>query len=131
VFADELVDAAARLVGSWAPDPVPAWVTCVPSTRRPALVADVAERLADALGLPFVPALTKVGANRSQREMDNSAQQVLNVHDAFALAGEVPSGPVLLVDDTVVSRWTLTVVGGLLREHGVEAVHPLVLAQRS
>ena len=42
----------------------------------------------------------------------------------------LPAGPVLLVDDTSSSRWTLTVVGTLLRQHGVEAVFPLVLAQR-
>ena len=49
---------------------------------------------------------------------------------AFAVAGPVPEGPVLLVDDTVSSRWTLTVAGALLRDGGAEAVFPLVLAQR-
>ena len=48
---------------------------------------------------------------------------------AFAVTAPVPSGPVLLVDDTVDSRWTLTEVGARLREAGAEAVLPLVLAQ--
>jgi ATP-dependent DNA helicase RecQ len=38
---------------------------------------------------------------------------------------------VLLVDDTVDSKWTLTVVGAALREAGCEAVHPFALAKTS
>jgi ATP-dependent DNA helicase RecQ len=37
-------------------------------------------------------------------------------------------GPVILVDDMVDSRWTITVAAWLLRSQGCEAVHPLVLA---
>jgi len=48
---------------------------------------------------------------------------------AFAVDGDVPTGPVLLVDDTASSRWTITVIGALLRERGAPAVFPLVLAQ--
>lgn len=37
-------------------------------------------------------------------------------------------GPVLLVDDLVSSRWTLTVAARALRLAGAEAVLPLALA---
>jgi ATP-dependent DNA helicase RecQ len=37
---------------------------------------------------------------------------------------------VLLVDDVVDSRWTLTYVGSLLRAAGVVAVVPVALAHR-
>ncbi len=47
--------------------------------------------------------------------MANTAQQYRNVADAFEIADDVPPGPVLLVDDTVDSRWTLTEVGTRLR----------------
>jgi ATP-dependent DNA helicase RecQ len=40
----------------------------------------------------------------------------------------VRSGPVLLVDDLVDSRWTLTVAGSLLRDHGAGPVLPFALA---
>jgi len=40
-----------------------------------------------------------------------------------------PRGPVLLVDDMVDSRWTLTVAAWLLRRGGSGEVWPLVLAQ--
>ena len=39
----------------------------------------------------------------------NSAQRVAAVSRRFRLEGDVPSAPVLLVDDQVVTGWTLTV----------------------
>jgi ATP-dependent DNA helicase RecQ len=42
----------------------------------------------------------------------------------------VPSGPVLLVDDTLRTGWTMTIGGALLREAGATAVLPLVVHQR-
>ncbi len=128
-FDDELVVASAELVRSWQPDPRPAWVTCVPSTSRPTLVPDFARRLADRLGLPFLEVLTKSRETRPQKEMDNSAQQAANVFGAFTLVGDVPAGPVILIDDVVDSRWTLTVIGAELRRAGASAVYPFVLAK--
>ena len=43
----------------------------------------------------------------------------------------VQPGPVLLVDDIVDSRWTLTVAAWLLRTHGSGEVHPFALAVAS
>jgi len=125
---DELIDAAAAFVSSWSPTPAPTWVTWVPSARRPDLVADLAQRLAQRLGLPVVPAVTKVRVNRPQRDMSNSAQQVNNLGAAFEISSAVVDEPVLLVDDTVSSRWTLTMVGSQLRQAGCPAVHPFALA---
>jgi ATP-dependent DNA helicase RecQ len=126
--ADELVDAAAALVRAWAPDPAPAWVTCIPSTSAPGLVVDFARRLADALRLPFHASLQRVEPRLPQREMENSFQQLRNADGAFEVVPSVPSTPVLLVDDTVDSRWTLTTVGVALREAGAGPVYPFVLA---
>ena len=38
----------------------------------------------------------------------NSAQRVAAVLRRFALEGEMPAGPVLLLDDLVGTGWTLT-----------------------
>ena len=46
------------------------------------------------------------------------AQQLVSLH-----------GPVLLVDDLIDSRWTMTVAARALRLAGAEAVLPLALAQ--
>ena len=126
-FSDELVAAAARMIRSeWKPDV--AWVTCVPSHRHVDLVPSFAGRLAAALELPFVEAVRKVSENEPQRDSFNSAQQLRNVWGAFEVVGEVPDGPVLLVDDTVDSRWTLTVIAAALREAGSGPVVPFALA---
>jgi ATP-dependent DNA helicase RecQ len=60
--------------------------------------------------------------------MQNSAQQLANLEGAFSVVEKAPRGPVLLVDDIVDSRWTMTYVGYLLRQAGCEVVVPLALA---
>jgi ATP-dependent DNA helicase RecQ len=130
-IGDDLVDALAGLVRAWRPDPRPTWVTEVPSLRRPDLVSSLATRVAARLGLRYVPAVTKVRECESQAEMSNTSQQAANVNNAFAVAAPVPDGPVLLVDDLVESRWTITTIGVLLREAGSGPVLPIVMARRS
>jgi ATP-dependent DNA helicase RecQ len=103
-------------------------VTYVPSLRRPDLAADLAHRLADKLGLPCEEAVQKVHETQPQKELENSVQQHANVDGAFEVTGSIPDGPVLLVDDTVDARWTITAVAGALRDAGSGPVHPFVLA---
>lgn len=128
-FANELVKACAALVREWAPQPAPVWVTCIPSLRHPDLVPDFARRLAAVLSLPFILALEKTDARPEQKTMANSTQQARNIDGSLAIAAQgVRAGPVLLVDDMVDSRWTLTVAAWLLRSHGSGEVLPLALA---
>jgi ATP-dependent DNA helicase RecQ len=128
-YPDELVDAALRLLRDWAPVPRPVWVACIPSTTSPSLVPDFAQRLAAALGLPLHDVVRRVRPTRPQKEMENSVQQLLNVHTAFEVVTPVPDGPVLLIDDVVDSGWTLTTVGVALREAGSDIVYPFTLAK--
>jgi len=94
------------------------------------LVPNFAQRLAAALGLAFYAVIEKTDARPEQKTMANSAQQARNVDGSLALNGQnVPSGPVLLVDDMVDSRWTLTVSAWLLRKSGSGAVWPMALSQ--
>ena len=128
-FSDELVKACAALVREWSPVPAPTWVTCIPSTRHPHLVPDFARRLSSELGLPFQNAIVKTQTRPEQKTMANSTQQARNVDGSFALnAQPLLAGPVLLVDDMVDSRWTLTVAAWLLRINGSGEVWPLALA---
>ena len=60
--------------------------------------------------------------------MRNSAQQYGNVRGAYEIPASIPSGPVLLVDDVVDSRWTMTAVGWKLLEAGAGSVFPFALA---
>jgi ATP-dependent DNA helicase RecQ len=128
-YSDDLVDALVELSRGKAPDPRPTWVTCVPSRRSPQLVASLAARFAQRLDLPFRPVVAKTRETTPQAEMDNSSQQHDNVAGAFAVVGAVPDGPAYLVDDTVDSRWTMTVVAAALRDAGAGPVFPTALAQ--
>jgi ATP-dependent DNA helicase RecQ len=128
-FSDDLVGACVKLVREWAPEPSPTWVTCIPSRRHPDLVPDFARRLAAALNLPFHAVLEKTEDRPEQRTMANSSQQARNVDGSLAVTGaSPPDGPVLLVDDLVNSRWTITVAAWLLTSRGIGPVYPLALA---
>jgi ATP-dependent DNA helicase RecQ len=128
-FADELLHACVRLMREWNPQPAAAWVTSIPSLRHPDLVPDFARRLAAALNLPFHAVLEKTANRPEQKTMANSTQQARNIDGSLAInACPLPAGPVLLVDDMVDSRWTLTIAGWLLRSHGSGDVFPLGLA---
>ena len=132
-FSSELVAAAARAIQDrWHPDPAPTWVTFVPSDSRPGFVEGFARALARRLDLPFVAALTIRPGSEPQTRMQNSVQQLRNVHEKLGVGDSaVPAGPVLLVDDLVDSGWTLTVAGELLRSGGSGPVFPFALATAS
>ena len=128
-FADELVGACTTLIRSWNPEPAPTWVTCIPTRRHPNLVPDFARRLAASLSLPFHAVLEKTDDRPEQKDMANSSQQARNVDGSLSIVGgNLPTGPVLLVDDMVDSRWTLTIATWLLRSHGSGEVFPLALS---
>jgi len=126
-FSDELVDACARLVSEW--NIQPEWLTCIPSLRHKELVPDFTQRLATKLGIPFFPVLTKTDNRLEQKTMQNSSQQARNIDGSLSInIKSIPEGPVLLVDDMVDSKWTMTIVSWLLRSNGSGDVYPLALA---
>jgi ATP-dependent DNA helicase RecQ len=128
-FGDDLVAACVELVRKWKPEPAPTWVTCIPSRRHPDLVPDFARRLAAALGLPLRAVLEKTDDREEQKTMANSVQQARNIDGSLALnISSVPGEPVLLIDDMVDSKWTMTVAAYLLTSHGSGPVYPLALA---
>ncbi|MCE0908271.1 MULTISPECIES: DEAD/DEAH box helicase [Pseudomonas] len=127
-FSDELVQACVEMIKSWGPNPAPEWVAAIPSLKHPEIVPNFAQRLASALGLPFYNALAKTEDRPEQKTMANSTQQARNIDGSLKVDLIIPSGPVLLVDDIVNSRWTLTVAAWLLQEAGCEAVWPMALS---
>jgi len=129
-FSDELIDACVVMFKEWSPQPAPTWVTCVPSLRNPTLVPDFAKRLAQALNLSFRVAIEKTDSRLEQNKFNNSFQQARNVDGSLApVRDQILSGPVLLVDDVILSGWTLTISSWLLRKNGSGEVWPLALAQ--
>ena len=129
-FCDELVGKSAQLLRPLIQEKGITHITCVPS-RRSGLVEDFAQRLAGTCKLPFVGLLQKKEACQ-QKRMENSAHQCANAYTSFSVIDgvEVPK-KLLLVDDVVDSRWTLTVCGYRLMEQGCQEVYPFALADSS
>jgi ATP-dependent DNA helicase RecQ len=131
-FDPALVPPLLDLIHRWSPDPVPDWVTCVPSLNHPTLVPDIASQLAAALKVPFIQCIQTKNQHQAQKMMHNSYQQARNLAGVFVVdAARVLDGPVLLIDDMVDSGWTFTVVAALLREAGSGPVFPLALTNTS
>ena len=127
-FDDELVAAMADMITERGLVASGAWLAFVPSQRRPGLVADLAARLGAHLDLAVHDVVRVVRATEPQASMQNSAQQVRNIWGAYAVDGDVPHGPCLLVDDLIDSRWTVTAVGALVSAVGGGPVTPVALA---
>ena len=125
---DELVAASATLINDWLPG-FHGTIAYVPSSDDGDPVRDLATRLALSLGIRADGCVTKTRATDPQNIKANSAQQLLNVDGSFALVGPVPNGPILLVDDFVDSRWTLTVVGELLQAAGGGPLYPFAVGK--
>jgi len=132
--AEAVVDGLTAVLARWPWPTRPTWVTWVPSRRRPALVAGVAARVAGLGRLELRDVVERVEETPPQSERANALHAAANVVTAFRVRADadrpVPAGPCLLVDDTLTSGWTVTVVGARLRAAGAEAVLPLVLHRR-
>jgi ATP-dependent DNA helicase RecQ len=112
-------------------------VVSVPSRSRPTLVGSVAAHLAGVGRLPHLGPLSFADERPAAEPGGNSAFRLRDVWQAWAvppamreaLATLGPSPVVLLVDDLVDSRWTITVAGLALRGAGAGSVLPFALAR--
>ena len=131
-FEESLVIAVAEMIREWNPTPIPTAVTFVPSLNHPALVTDVATRIAMKLGLPVLDLVERIRPGNPQKTMQNSSHQSANVESAFVInldqLAHIELEPVILIDDVVDSRWTMTEIGRLLRRSGFPNVFPVALA---
>ncbi len=127
---EPLVRAVLDVLKDWRPDVV--GIVVVESATRPMLTSALADGLARHLRFPLVGrwAIVDPSVAPGQGAM-NSAQRVAAVSRRFRLEGEIPAGPVLLVDDQVATGWTLTLAAVALLEAGATEVLPLALAIRS
>ena len=128
-YSANLVSAAVELYEEWSPSPAPAWVTAIPVWDDTGQVAALAEQIAASLGLPYAEALEQTERVRPREELANSYQKRWNVEDSMRATDGVRSGPVLVVDDLVDSRWTFTEAGFVLRDAGSGPVYPFALAE--
>ncbi|HJQ42317.1 MAG TPA: phosphoribosyltransferase family protein, partial [Jatrophihabitantaceae bacterium] len=127
---DDVIKACVQVLAAWDWAQRPAAIVHIGSRRRPALIADLASRLAAIGRLTDLGSVPHVG--RSSAGRSNSALRLRDVWDAYELpdsvAAQLSGQPVLLVDDLVDTGWTLTVVARLLRRAGAGPVYPFALA---
>lgn len=102
----------------------------VPSLRSD-IVLDFTQRLAKKCEIPYIEALYKTPAEQ-QKQMVNSSHQCENALRSFHLKEDIkiPEN-IILIDDIVDSKWTMTVCGNLLINGGATLVFPFALADSS
>jgi len=129
-----VLSAVVQVLSEWDWSQRPVAVVGMPSRRHPRLVGSLSAEIARIGRLPLLGALDLVDGGARGEPGGNSAFRLAGVWGSVAvgsalggLVGGIP-GPVLLVDDLVSSRWTLTVAARELRRAGAPAVLPLVLA---
>lgn len=131
-FSDSLVEASAKLLRSFVKENQIVYLTSIPSIRHPNLVLNFAERLAKRLNLIYIDTLEKIKNVSQQKELNNSYLQYENADKSFSVRKiDLPSENILLVDDMVDSKWTLTVCSYKLRKAGSGKIYPFALANSS
>ena len=114
----------------------PAAVISIPSRSKPQLVESLAQGIAGIGRMPYLGQLQPQHGGPTGARGGNSAYRLAGVWDRLVVGPELAQAlagtggqPVLLVDDLIDSRWTMTVSARALRQAGVGAVLPLALAQ--
>ncbi|WP_068398434.1 RecQ family ATP-dependent DNA helicase [Kribbia dieselivorans] len=130
----DVVRACVQVLAQWGWSTRPTGVVAMPSRGRPVLVGSLAAQLAQIGRLPLLGTLDLVDGGPTAGPGGNSAFRLASTWQRFAVGADLGAalaahpGPVLLVDDLVSSRWSLTVAGRELRRASAEAVLPFALA---
>ncbi|MFH9072416.1 RecQ family ATP-dependent DNA helicase [Streptomyces alboflavus] len=144
---DDVAKAVVEVLADWAKGPGgwasgssdagprPVGVVTMASRSKPQLIQSLGARIAEIGRLPLLGSLEYVdGAETAHVPRSNSAQRLraldgtLTLPPALASALQEADGPVLLVDDSTETGWTLAVGARMLRRAGAKGVLPLVLA---
>ncbi|MGD6844670.1 RecQ family ATP-dependent DNA helicase [Bacillus infantis] len=90
----------------------------IPSNRRPKLVPEFAQRLANTLQCNYLNIFAKKSNEPEQKSLLNSRMQEQSIRDHLYIHKNIDINDkvILLVDDFVDSRWTFTVATDLLGE---------------
>ena len=114
----------------WPTGGAPDAIVGIDSITRPTLGRHLCDGLSRYTGWPVVGHFAITNDSEPGQGSTNSAQRLRVVAGRFGLSdpSAVAGRRVLLVDDRMVSGWTLAVTARDLRRAGAEAVFPLVLA---
>ncbi|OMH32501.1 DEAD/DEAH box helicase [Tersicoccus sp. Bi-70] len=131
----DLGKACVRVLREWSWARRPAGVVALGSRTHPRLITSLARGLAEVGRLQYLGEMPVRDGHPASRPGGNSAFRLAGVWgghvvtpELAAALAELDGEPVLLVDDLVDSRWTLTVAARDLRRAGAGAVLPFTLA---
>jgi len=131
---NSLVNWAVEMYNKWAPNPVPLWVTFVPSAGHPLIPKLFSELFAKQIRLPLKEVFTVDESSEPQKQskMQNDFFRCQNIDGLYNInAGEITKGsPVILIDYVVASGCTISTVAALLRHEGSGPVFPLALTKK-
>ncbi len=122
---DGLVAVLGRWRRNWSARPVA--VVPMPSRHRSTRIANLASRIAEVGHLPVIDLLAITGPTPPSDTAARPRVEHLLAHMTVNVGGGLPDGPLLLVDDTYRTGWTMTVAASLLRDAGATAVLPLAI----
>ncbi|MCU1574945.1 MAG: ATP-dependent helicase, RecQ-like protein [Micrococcaceae bacterium] len=120
----------------WSGQGRPAAVVSLPSRSKPRLVQSLAQGISEIGRIPYAGELSLAHGGPTGGRGGNSAYRLAGVWERLVVGPELAAAlapaagrSVLLIDDLVDSRWTVTIAGKAVRSAGAGAVLPLVLAQ--
>lgn len=106
------------------------YITYIPSTRNNK-VELLANEIATKLNIICLDIFEKNNCD-SQKNMENSFFQSSNAKENYKIkANFKPVDKIIIIDDIVDSKWTLTWCGYYLKEQGVKEVYPFTLSDSS
>ncbi len=127
-IVDGMVHVLTRWRARWAARPIA--VIPMPSSHHPLMIGDLARRIGAIGKLPVIEALEVAGERAFEAAASGPKVEALIASLSLRPGVSVPTeGPVLLVDDSYRSGWTMTVAAALLRGAGAPSVMPLVVHQ--
>lgn len=129
-FCAELIGKSVEVLGPFVRQNRIDAITFVPS-KRSKIVENFARELSERLRIDLLDSLWKLESEQ-QKNMENSAHQCKNAFRSFHVKKDcVLPNKLLLVDDIIDSKWTMTVCGYKLMKAGCLEVFPFALSDTS
>jgi ATP-dependent DNA helicase RecQ len=116
-----------RWRSSWGDRPV--GVVAMPSRRHPLMINGLAAQIGLVGTLPLFDVLEFVGPRPGDDLTSLLRVEALGESLRLKPGVSLPAGPLLVVDDTYRTGWTMTVASSLLRGAGASQILPLVVQQ--
>lgn len=127
-FCNELVVELSKLINNKLIIDGSFKITYIPSIRHPSLVKTLAKSVSEYLGIELIDALEKITDTMPQKHFMNGTLQAKNAYNSFNVKVNINNENLILIDDIVDSRWTITMCSYKLLKKGANKIYPFSLA---